>query len=129
MIAILSRHPAARLLIDWHFKVEPELREVYLIAPDDESSQDEPIRLLEVNDATFPTGTIEVFVFSPTDEIPFKTAIAEITPEEFEFFVRNPEALPEGWDINRAERFTRSEAPNCSDAALHTSSDGSLRAG
>ena len=111
MTAILSRHAAARLLIDWHFEVEPELREVYLIAPDEESTQDEPIRLLEVNDATFPTGTIEAFVFSPTDEIPFMTAIAEITPEELEFFVRNPEALPAGWDINRAERFTRPRGP------------------
>lgn len=104
---MLSRHAAARTLIDWHFEVEPELREVYLIAPDDASSPDEPIRLLEVNNATFPTGTIEAFVFSPTDEIPFMTAIAEITPEELEFFVRNPEALPEGWNINRAERFSR----------------------
>ena len=109
MTAILSRHAAARLLIDWHFRVEPELREVYLIAPDEESTQDEPIRLLEVNDATFPTGTIEAFVFSPTDEIPFKTAIAEITPEEFEFYKANPGALPEGWDLTQAERFLRPE--------------------
>ncbi len=109
MTAILSRHAAARLLIDWHFEVEPELREVYLIDPDDESSTDEPIRLLEVNNATFPTGTIEAFVFSPTDEIPFMTAIAEITPEELEFFVNHPEALPEGWDLSQAERFLRPE--------------------
>jgi hypothetical protein len=102
-----AKDAAARRLIDWHFTVEPELREVYRIVVDDEGSQEEPIRLLEVNAATVATGSIEPFAFSPTREIPFKTVIAEVTPEELEWLRSNPGALPKGWDLSRAERFVR----------------------
>jgi hypothetical protein len=102
-----TKDAAARRLIQWHFTVEPELREVYRIVMDDEGSQEEPIRLLEINAATVPTGSIEPFGFSPTEEIPFRTVIAEITPEELESVRSNPETLPEGWSLSRAERFVR----------------------
>lgn len=104
-----SKDAAAQLLIDWHFSVEPELREVYRIVMDDEGSQEGPIRLLEVNAATVPTGSVEPFCFSPTEEIPFRTVIAEVTPEEFESLRSKPETLPKGWDLSRAERFIRPE--------------------
>ena len=76
---------------------------------DNEGSQEEPIRLLEVNAATVPTGSVEPFTFSPTEEIPFRTVLAEITPEELELLRSNPEVLPRGWDLSRAERFVRPE--------------------
>jgi hypothetical protein len=102
-----AKDAAASRLIQWHFRVEPELREVYRIVVDNEGSQEEPIRLLEVNGATVSTGSIEPFGFSPTEEIPFRTVIAEITPEELEAVRSNPETLPEGWSLSRAERFVR----------------------
>jgi hypothetical protein len=105
-----AKDAAARRLIQWHFTVEPELREVYRIVMDDEGSQDEPIRLLEVNAATVPTGQIEPFAFSPTEEIPFRTVIAEITPEELESVRSHPESLPTGWSLSRAERFVRPQS-------------------
>jgi len=107
MNAPRTKDAAASRLIQWHFSVEPELREVYRIVLDDEGSQEGPIRLLEVNAATVPTGSIEPFGFSPTEEIPFRTVIAEITPEELESLQSHPEALPEGWSLSRAERFVR----------------------
>ena len=67
---MITKDAAARRLIQWHFRVEPELREVYRILLDDEESQEEPIRLLEVNAATVPTGSVEPFTSSPTKEIP-----------------------------------------------------------
>lgn len=102
-----AKDAAARRLIEWHFSVEPELREVYRILMDNEGSHEEPIRLLEVNAATVPTGNVEPFAFSPTREIPFRTIIAEITPEELDSFRAHPEALPNGWNLSRAERFVR----------------------
>jgi len=110
MIRVHAKDAAARRLIQWHFTVESELREVYRIVMDDEGSREEPIRLLEVNAATVPTGSVEPFTFSPTEEIPFHTVIAEITPEELEAFRSHPEALPEGWSLSRAERFLRPES-------------------
>ena len=106
---MITKAAAARRLIQWHFRVEPELREVYRIVMDDEECQEEPIRLLEVNAATPATGSVEPFTFSPTREIPFRTTIAEITPEELASFRSNPEALPKGWNLSRAERFVRPE--------------------
>jgi len=108
MSAPQTKDAAARNLIQWHFTVEPELREVYRM--DDEGSLEEPIRLLEVNAASVPTGSIEPFGFSPTEEIPFRTVIAEITPEELETVRSHPEALPEGWSLSRAERFIRPQS-------------------
>lgn len=109
MSALLAKAAAASRLIQWHFTIEPELSEVYRIVLDDEGSQGGPIRLLEVNAATVPTGSIEPFTFSPTKEIPFRTVIAEITPEELASFQSNPESLPKGWSLSRAERFVRPE--------------------
>ena len=107
MSAMYAKDAAARRLIEWHFTVEPDLREVYRIVMENEGSQEEPIRLLEVNAATVPTGSVEPFTFSPTQEIPFSTVIAEITPDELESLRSDPEALPEGWSLSRAERFVR----------------------
>ena len=109
MSAMRVKDAAARRLIEWHFTVEPELREVYRIVGDNEESGEEPIRLLEVNAATVSTGSVEPFAFSPTEEIPFRTVIAEITPEELESLRRHPETLPEGWNLSRAQRFVRPE--------------------
>lgn len=102
-----TKDAAARRLIDWHFQVEPYLSEVYRILVDNEDSEKEPIRLLEINSATVPTGTVETFVFAPSDEIPFAVAIAEITPEELQDLLERPETLPNGWDLTKAQRFER----------------------
>ena len=104
----VSKKEAAERLIDWHFKVEPELREVYLIKPRD--AADEPIKLVEVNGATVATGSLELFAFILTDEVPYRTFIAQITPDELTEFKSHPEKLPTGWTLGDAERFTRPKA-------------------
>jgi hypothetical protein len=106
---LITKAAAARRLIEWHFRVEPELCEVYRIVMDDEEAKEGPIRLLEVNAATVPTGSVEPFTFPPTKEIPFRTTIAEISPEELASFRSNSDALPHGWSLSRAERFVRPE--------------------
>lgn len=74
---------------------------------EDENAQDEPIKLLEINEATVATGSVEPFVFTPTDEIPFMTVIAEITSNELAALRDDPKALPKGWSLSRAELFQR----------------------
>jgi hypothetical protein len=44
---------------------------VYRIVNDNEASPDEPIKLLEVNGATLATGSVEVFGFGPSRDLPF----------------------------------------------------------
>jgi hypothetical protein len=100
-----SKTEAANELIQWHFDVEPELSEIYLVECDDASEQ--PIRLLEVNAATVATGSIEAFAFAPTTDIPYATVVAEVTPEELKHFLAHPDLLPAGWDLAKAKRYSR----------------------
>lgn len=102
-----DKDTAAEQLIDWHFRVEPSLREVYRILAEDELSPNEPIKLLEINEATVETGEVSPFGFAGTDEIPFRTVIAEVTPQELERIRSDDIALPAGWSLSRARRYTR----------------------
>ncbi|MCA9527713.1 MAG: hypothetical protein KC549_15600 [Myxococcales bacterium] len=100
------REQAVRDLVAWHFKVEPELREVYVLV----GAEGEPIRLLEVNEATVPGERFEAYVFAPTKDVPFPTAIAEVTSNELARLRQTPGALPPVWDLDRAEVFKRPTA-------------------
>jgi hypothetical protein len=76
------QNEATARLIAWHFEVEPELLQVFRIISDTEDAPDEPIELLEVNEvnaATFATGSVKPFSFSPSD-VPYRTVVSEITP-------------------------------------------------
>ena len=105
-----TRDEAARSLVLHHFEVEPELKAVYVLANDQETGPDEPIRLLEVNDGTLATGTVEVFSFGPSRKFPYAVQIAEVTVEEFERLAQDPSQLPEGWALERATRIDRERA-------------------
>ncbi len=104
----VDRETAVRELVAWHFRVEPELQRVFVLRSVGDTP-DAPVRLLEVNAATAATGSIEAFGFAPTEEVPFRTVIAEITPEELESLRHDPSALkrsPE-WDLEGAEDISR----------------------
>lgn len=104
----MNKDEAAALLIEWHFHIEPHLREVFRILSDNENADGEPIKLLAINEATIPTGSIEPFMFAGTEEVPFTTVIAEITPDELAVFRDDPRAFPVGWSLARSMRFQRS---------------------
>lgn len=107
---MVNKDQAARELVEHHFALEPGLNVVYRIVSDNEESPAEPIKLLEINAATIATGSVEVFGFGPSRDLPFSVEIAEITPDEFEQFRNDPLALPIGWDLARAEVFERPKA-------------------
>ena len=107
---MMTKDDAAKALIDWHFEIERDLEEVFLLVTDNESAPDEPIKLLEVNAATVPTGRVEFFAFAPAGDIPYRVVVAEITPAELKEIIESPERLLPGWDLARAKRFTRREA-------------------
>ena len=110
IILMPDKDDVATELIQHHFAVEPELREVYRLLSAREDAADEPIKLLEVSAATPASGSVEVFGFAPTQEVPFAVQIAEITPEELESLQKSPELLPEGWNLGEATLFQRPRA-------------------
>jgi hypothetical protein len=90
-----------------HFDVEPHMTEIWRIEGDNEASATEPIKLLEVNAATVTTDSVMPFEFAPTQGVPYPTVIAEVTPEEFQLITNESKALPKGWSLRRARKFTR----------------------
>ena len=97
-----AKYEAAKRLSDWHFEVEPGMRQIFYIElPGDRFG------LLEINEHTPPTGSVEPFVFAPSSDIPYTTVVAEITPEEYEQLSDAPESLPlpKGWDLRNAKVF------------------------
>ncbi len=105
-----SKDKVARELVEWHFGVEPDLSRVIRIVSENEDAPDEPIKLLEVNAATVATGTIEFFAFAPSVSTPFRTVIAEVTPEEYERIRCEELRLPRGWSLANAQLFERPRA-------------------
>lgn len=102
-----SKDQVARELIEAHFNIEPHLQAVYRVMTENEASATEPIKLLEVNAATVATGEVTPFEFAPTQDVPFPTIIAEVTPAEFEALQGGRSRLPRGWSLEGAQRFTR----------------------
>ena len=105
-----TKDETVRELAAWHFEVEPDLTRVVRIVGDNEDAPGDPIKLLEVNAATVATGSVEAFAFAPSPSVPFATAIAEVTPEEFERIERGKLQLPDGWSLSNSQRFERPRA-------------------
>ena len=58
----------------------------------------EPIKLLEVNANTVPSGVLPVsFGPSPASGIPYPSVIVEVSPEEFTKIQTQELKLPKGW--------------------------------
>lgn len=79
---------AAHKLAEANIEVASEIQEIYLF-PDKEE-----IRLVEIDPTTLPSEKILPFYFraDPEDEIPFRSAIALILPEE-----KGRISPPSGW--------------------------------
>jgi hypothetical protein len=102
----ITKEQAARNLAEAHFGIEDGLERVFIMHAGLEDPS-EPIKLLEVNANTVPTGSIEPIPFSPSKDIPFVTEIAEISPDEFSRLTRGELSLPPGWNLEDADDVPR----------------------
>ena len=85
-----------------HYQVEAGLTHVIRIngSAEVEFRPDEPIKLLEVNENTVPSGIMPIqFGPSPASGLHYSTIILEVTPDEFEQIRNNELRLPNGWTI------------------------------
>ena len=98
-----SKDGAARRLAEAHFRVEPEIAQIFrLLAPDGavEASDAEPVKLLEVNPNTPKNGVVPIYFGADQSSGAFFPAvIVEIHPEELEALQRGRLQLPDGWRI------------------------------
>jgi RNA polymerase subunit RPABC4/transcription elongation factor Spt4 len=83
-----------------HYQVEPGLTQVIRFSgsPQVEATPVEPIKLLEINESTVPSGVMPLH-FGPAvaSGILFPSVIIEVTPEEYQRIRTQELKLPEGW--------------------------------
>jgi hypothetical protein len=90
-------------LIRSHFEIEENIDQIIWIRDGDERE----IRLIEVNRATLPTGSVEAFCFAPSLDVPIPVRVADVTPQEWERVRNGQIPLPRGWTLERAKVFQR----------------------
>ncbi len=97
-----SKDEVRKKLARAHYASEPAITDIFTVCADpaNEGLPEEPIKLLEVNPNTIPTGIMPLgFDPSPAGGIPFPSVIIEVTPEEFERIRRRELDLPDGWQL------------------------------
>lgn len=97
-----TKDEEAMELARMHYEVESGLTHVFRInGPDDvENRPAEPIKLLEVNEYTVPSGIMPLqFGPSPASGLYFSCMILEVTPDEYLKIQTEELKLPHGWTI------------------------------
>jgi hypothetical protein len=85
-----------------HYEIEPGMTQIFRLtgSADVECRPNEPIKLLEVNENTVPSGLMPIwFGPSPASGLHHSSVILEVTPEEFERIQGNQLELPNGWKL------------------------------
>lgn len=98
----VKKDDAAKTLASLHFRIEPGISRIFVLrdAPEIESLPQTPIKLLEVNDDTPPSGVMPIqFGAAPDRGIPYPSIIVEVTPAEYERIRTRKLRLPDGWRI------------------------------
>lgn len=92
----------AKKLADAHFDLEPGITRIFKLRgrPDAEALPDTPIKLLEINADTPPSGIMPLYFGPvPASGIPYPSVIVEVTPDEYEKIKVQELTLPDGWTI------------------------------
>ena len=89
----------AKLLADAHRQIEPTIRRIIRLLTEREDDIREPVKLLEVNPATSPSGIFPIAFTADPPEIPYPSVVVEVTEVEFEQINAGTLKLPTGWRL------------------------------
>ncbi len=82
--------------------MDDALRAVYRLVASNEDAPDEPVKLLEVNEATVPIGVMPLYFGPhPASGLHYPLMIAAVTPEEFARLRAGDLRLPDGWSLGQ----------------------------
>ena len=98
---VMDKAKVARELANKHYQVEPGLTRIIRCsgAAQLEFTPAEPIKFLEVNENTVPSGVMPLYFGpAPVSGITFPSVIVEVTPEEYERIKKQELKLPDGWE-------------------------------
>lgn len=94
-----EKREIARLLADAHREMEPSISRIVLLVSDRENESREPVKLLEVNPATSPSGIFPIAFTADPPRVPYPSVVVEVTEAEFEQIAAGKLALPGGWRL------------------------------
>ena len=100
--AVSEKDEVAKRLALKHYDIEPGISRIFKLRdePERENLASTPIKLLEVNVDTPPSGIMPLYFGPiPGSGIPYSSVIVEVTPDEFERIVAQELTLPNGWTI------------------------------
>jgi hypothetical protein len=85
-----------------HSQVETGMTQIFRVtgSAEVEVGPTEPIKLLEVNENTGPSGIMPIqFGPSPTSGLRYSSIILEVTPDELQRIQNDELKLPNGWKV------------------------------
>jgi len=95
-----SKDDVAKEVATKHFELDAGLTHIFRLQSKAaaETTPVEPIKLLEVNENTVPSGVLPLY-FAADATIPYPCVIIAVTPDEFEKIKSKELKLPKGWKI------------------------------
>ena len=99
---MMTKDDMATKLACIHYEIEPSITKIFRLTgtSEAEASPQEPIKLLEVNELTPPSGILPLgFDPYPASGILYPSIIVEVTPEEYQQIEGNQLKLPRGWTV------------------------------
>ena len=97
MSAVPDKDEVARSLAEAHRMDFPAIRRIVRVIGTDESSVHEPVKLLEVNQETSPSGVVPITLGPYPPKYPYPSIIIEVTEEEYRQICSGDLVLPDGW--------------------------------
>lgn len=97
-----TKDEEAMALAQKHYELEAGLTQIFRITgtAEPELRPVEPIKLLEVNENTVPSGIMPIqFRPSPASGLYYPSIILEVTPDEFQRIQNQELKLPNGWKV------------------------------
>jgi hypothetical protein len=99
MQVLPRKEDVANLLAEAHRKIDPSIVRIVHITCSDETDSNEPVKLLEVNPDTSPSGIIPIGFGADPPDVPYPSVVIEVTEEEYNQVKSGKLKLPENWNL------------------------------
>lgn len=94
-----DKDQVARLLAEAHRDLEPTIIRIVRLTSQRETDTNEPVKLLEVNTATSPSGIMPIAFSANPPDVPYPSIVVEVTEDEFEQISSGSVNLPNDWQL------------------------------
>lgn len=94
-----DKNRTAKILADAHRSFDPGIIRIIRLIADSEQDSNEPVKLLEVNPDTSPSGIFPIAFGPNPPKVPFPSVVIEVTEGEFEKINAGRMHLPDGWRL------------------------------